>query len=126
MVGQKPLILVCDDELDVRLHLYQLLSSEGYRVGSSSGGWQVIRDITTQKPDLLVTDIRMPEMDGLELLERVKQASPDTKVILVTAYGDKDTRVESLKKGCDGFLQKPFKNAELVEMVRNMLEGVLP
>ena len=121
-----PRILVCDDEVDARLHLYELLSSEGYRVGTCSGGWQVIKDIADQLPDLLVADIRMPEMEGLELLERVKYASPDTKVILATAYGDKETRVESLRKGCDGFLQKPFKNAELIGMVRNVLVGILP
>ena len=125
MVEHKALILVCDDEVDARLHFYQLLSSEGYSVGVCSGGWEAIKEIANLQPDLLVAHIRMPEMDGLELLSRVKHASPKTKVILATAYGDKETRVESLRKGCDGFLQKPFKNAELIEMVRNVLEGVM-
>ena len=105
-------------------YLYELLASEGYRVGASSGGWAVLNDLAVQKPRVLVTDIRMPEMDGLELLERVKAASPGTRVILTTAYGDKDTRVKSFAKGCDGFITKPFKNAEFLEMVRKLVEEV--
>jgi CheY-like chemotaxis protein len=124
MTTEKPLILVVDDESDALSYLYDLLHNEGYRVLPISHPFDAIACTREKSPALIITDVRMPELDGIELLERVKQIAPQTRVVLLTAYGDWSMYEDVLRKGCDGMLLKPVSNREILRTVHQALEGV--
>ena len=115
MAGEK--ILVVDDEDVIRDLCYDVLTSEGYQVTTKSDGKSALEELGRSDIDLLITDIKMPEMDGLELFERVKQLSQDIVTVFITGHGTLDTAIESLMRGVDGFLLKPFAQDELLGAV---------
>lgn len=115
MAGEK--ILVVDDEEMIRDLCYHILTSEGYQVQMTSNGAAALEELKRDDPDLLITDIKMPEMDGLELFERVKQLNQDIVTIFITGHGTLDTAIESLMRGVDGFVLKPFTQEELLNAV---------
>lgn len=122
MVTEKPLILVVDDESDSLAYLFDLLHNEGYRVLPTPNPFQALELVTKKKPQVVISDLRMPDLDGLELLDRIKAASPKTRVILITAYGDRAMRRVIQAKGGEEMLPKPSPNADILKAVRNALE----
>ncbi len=116
MAGEK--ILVVDDEDMIRDLCYHILSSEGYQVSVASNGTEALDVLNRGDVDLLITDIKMPEMDGLELFERVKQRNQEIVSIFITGHGTLDTAIESLMRGVDGFVLKPFTQEELLIAVQ--------
>ena len=126
MTDEKPLILIVDDENDARGYLYALLDSEGYRVATSTGGMEALKYISGHKPDVVIADIRMPEMDGFELLERIQSASPKTQTILISAHGKREILLQALERGARGFLEKPYRNDRILETVSRVLQGATP
>ncbi len=115
MSGEK--ILIVDDEEMIRDLCYHILSSEGYQVSMASNGAAALEVLAKNDMDLLITDIKMPGMDGLELFERVKQQNQDIVSIFITGHGTLDTAIESLMRGVDGFVLKPFTQEELLVAV---------
>jgi putative nucleotidyltransferase with HDIG domain len=115
MAGEK--ILIVDDEEMIRDLCYHILSGEGYQVTVAANGRTALEELGRSDMDLLITDIKMPEMDGLELFERVKQLNQDIVTIFITGHGTLDTAIESLMRGVDGFVLKPFTQEELVGVV---------
>jgi len=115
MSGEK--ILVVDDEEMIRDLCYHILTAEGYQVTTASNGTAAFEELTRNDMDMLVTDIKMPGMDGLELFERVKQLNQDIVTIFITGHGTLDTAIESLMRGVDGFVLKPFTQEELLGAV---------
>ena len=110
-------ILVVDDESEMRVALETTLKREGYQpvcVEDGKKAWERIQDETF---DLIVSDVKMPRMDGVELLRAVKQHSPKTIVIMMTAYGDIDNAVETMKVGAFDYLLKPFSAEILISSV---------
>jgi DNA-binding NtrC family response regulator len=106
-------IMVVDDELIVRESLYHWFKKGGHTVEAVSSGIEAL-DILEKKPfEVLFVDMKMPRMNGLELLKRVKEAYPETIVILITAYGSIETSVEAMKLGASDYLLKPFKPDQL-------------
>ena len=99
MDTEKPLILVVDDESDSLAYLFDLLHNEGYRVMPTSSPLDALDMVTKRKPRLIISDLRMPDLDGMELLDRVKEMSPRSRVILLTAYGDRTMRQDVIRRG---------------------------
>jgi putative nucleotidyltransferase with HDIG domain len=115
MSGEK--ILVVDDEEMIRDLCDHILTAEGYQVITEQNGTAAFAVLNRNDIDMLVTDIKMPGMDGLELFERVKELNRDIVTIFITGHGTLDTAIESLMRGVDGFVLKPFTQEELLGAV---------
>jgi len=124
MNTEKSLILVVDDESDSLAYLFDLLHNEGYRVLPTSSPLEALEHAAKKKPQLIISDLRMPDMDGMELLDRVRTISPGTRVILLTAYGDWEMLQEVVRKGGEAMLLKPSSNSEILRTVRKALQEV--
>ena len=115
MAGEK--ILVVDDEDMIRDLCYHILTAEGYQVTTVPNAAAALEELDRAATDLMITDIKMPVMDGLELFERVKAQNQDIVTIFITGHGTLDTAIESLMRGVDGFVLKPFTQEELLGAV---------
>jgi len=118
----KDKILVADDEKSMREFLDIMLKKEGYRVTLASNGEEVIRLIEKDIFDLALVDLRMPKQDGLSVLRRIKTVSPETIVIVITAYASADTAIKAMKEGAYDYITKPFKIDEMKLVIQNALE----
>jgi two-component system nitrogen regulation response regulator GlnG len=119
-------ILIVDDEKGICDILYRLLDSHGFRPMVAHDGESALEMIRLGIPDLVVSDVRMPGMDGLELLRRVKKHEADLPVIMITGWGGIEGAVEALKQGASDYLTKPVDSQELVNRIRQALEAALP
>jgi signal transduction histidine kinase len=111
-------ILLVDDEEGIRKVLGILLSDMGYQVRTAENGVEALRIFKDERPPIVLTDIKMPEMDGIELLRRLKKISPDTEVIMVTGHGDMGLAIKSVKYEATDFVTKPI-NDEVLEIALN-------
>ncbi|MDZ7261567.1 MAG: sigma-54 dependent transcriptional regulator [candidate division KSB1 bacterium] len=115
-------LLIIDDERRMCQVLKAALESEGYSVELAFSGEQGLKEFKVKDFDLVITDLKMPDKDGLAVLEEVKKISPATEVILMTAYATAQTAVEAMKKGAYDYLIKPFEMDELKLKVRHIME----
>ncbi|HLP93422.1 MAG TPA: sigma-54 dependent transcriptional regulator [Saprospiraceae bacterium] len=115
-------ILIVDDEVPIRRTLRDILEFEGYDVDEASDGLECIAKVQKDKYDVVITDIKMPKMDGIEALERLQILSPETPVIMVSGHGTIDTAVEAVKKGAFDFISKPPDLNRMLITVRNALD----
>ena len=115
-------ILVVDDEQSLREVLSIMLKRAGYSVTSATDGEEAIEFIHKEIFDLVITDLRMPKIDGMEVLKAVKSASPETVVLIITAFATADSAVEAMKQGAYDYLTKPFQVDEVQLIIRNALE----
>ncbi|MCZ6738596.1 MAG: response regulator transcription factor [Actinobacteria bacterium] len=115
-----PRILVVDDEQKIRSLVASYLTSDGFDVVEASNGEEAIAAVSRRKPDLIVMDIRMPGMDGLEALTKIRTIS-DVSVILLTARAEETDRIIGLSVGADDYVTKPFSPRELVARVKAVL-----
>ncbi len=120
----KDKILVADDEQSMREFLDIMLKKEGYKVTLASNGEEVIHLIENDLFDLVLLDIRMPKLDGITALKRIKAISPETIVIMITAYASADTAIKAMKEGAYDYITKPFKVDEIKLIVKNALEKI--
>lgn len=114
-------IIVIDDESDTRVYLFELLRSEGYKVVTFENPYEALTRIHEIKPALVVLDVRMPQVNGIDFLPSIKTAVPDTPVLILTAYGNLDLFMEARSKGACEMLGKPFKAATLLKTVAKIL-----
>lgn len=115
-------ILVVDDETPIRRTLRDILEFEGYDVEEASDGMECVTKVQKEKFDVVIMDIKMPRMDGIEALERLQILSPETPVIMVSGHGTIDTAVEAVKKGAFDFISKPPDLNRMLITVRNALD----
>ena len=115
-------ILIVDDEVPIRRTLRDILEFEGYEVDEASDGLECVSKVQKEKYDVVITDIKMPKMDGIEALERLQILSPETPVIMVSGHGTIDTAVEAVKKGAFDFISKPPDLNRMLITVRNAIE----
>jgi len=115
-------ILIVEDELIARENLDHVLKKEGYETVAVDSGMQAFKELEKAEFDLVMTDLRMQQVDGLEVLERTKELYPDTEVIVITGFATVSTAVEAMQKGAYHYLPKPYKIDEVRILVRKALE----
>ena len=116
-------ILVADDDAVIREGLRRILTAEGYEVETVSNGRAALERLEQKRFRLLVTDLKMPGMSGLEVLQAIRNCQPELPVILITGYAAIDNAVEAMKSGATDYLSKPFANDELVSKVRHAIQS---
>ncbi|MBL8913655.1 MAG: sigma-54-dependent Fis family transcriptional regulator [Archangium sp.] len=119
---RKGRILVVDDQRNMRATTALLLRSEGYTVDEAGGGEEALAWLQDHQADLLLTDLKMEPMDGIQLLKRAIELQPRLSVIVMTAYGSIDTAVEAMRRGAYDYITKPFKDGELIHRIDKGLE----
>lgn len=120
---RKERILVVDDEMSMREFLEIFLTREGYEVSLAVSGEQACDILDREKFDLVITDIRMKDVDGIEVLKRAKETSPDTMVVMISAFATAATAVEAMREGAYDYIPKPFKVDEFKRIVREALKS---
>jgi two-component system response regulator HydG len=116
-------ILVVDDEATARSALTELLREEGFEVRSAADGFKALGQLDDWTPDLLLTDVKMPGMDGIELMRAVREKHGDLPVVVMTAFGSVEHAVSAMQQGANDYLTKPLNFPELLIVVRNVLAG---
>lgn len=115
-------ILVVDDEINIARGICEALGKEGYRTSSASNGLKALEEMRKGFFNLIIADVRMPGMNGLELLRQVKRKSPETVVVMLTAYGTIETAVEAMREGAYDYLSKPIDIKRLRVLAEKALE----
>lgn len=116
-------ILVIDDETIITISCERALIPEGYAVKSASSGEEGLQLMDKEPFDLILLDIKMPDMDGIEVLKRIKERWTDAKVIMITGYGSVETAVKSLKLGAFNYIEKPFSPDTLLMAVKEAFKN---
>jgi two-component system, NtrC family, response regulator HydG len=120
---QEVRVLVVDDEQNARGGLEKLLKQEGYHVGTAESGQRALEVAVELSPDVVVTDLKMPGIDGIELLRRLREQDPELPVIVVTAFGDVHNAVEAMRAGAENYLTKPIDFDALCVALERALDG---
>src|SRR5512147_512007 len=115
-------ILIVDDEKNIRLTLTESLASLAIETDTASNGEEALAKLKEKDFGVILLDIRMPGMDGMEVLRRVREIRPDIRVIMITAYGTVESAVEAMKLGAVDFLQKPFDPEQVRELVSRVID----
>ena len=116
-------ILVIDDQKTVCYSLQRLLQAEGYEVVTETNGEKAMELVAGISPDLVIMDVRMPEIDGLDALGRIKESHPEVQVIMMTAFSTTEKAIQAMKLGAYDYLLKPFDNDELLIRVRGAIKA---
>jgi len=114
-------ILVVDDEAVIREGMRRILESEGFRVETSASGRAAVEKIQEREFDVVITDLKMPGMDGIEVLKAIKILQPDVPVIIITGYATVDTAVEAMKNGAFDYIAKPFSPEQITEKAQKSI-----
>ena len=115
-------ILICDDAAFMRMMIKDILTKNGYTVvGEAENGAKAVEKHAELKPDLVLMDITMPEMDGIQALKKIKEADPSATVIMCSAMGQQAMVIESIQSGAKDFIVKPFQADRVLEAVRKVV-----
>lgn len=115
-------ILICDDAAFMRMMIKDILTKNGYTVaGEAENGAQAVEKYTELKPDLVLMDITMPEMDGIQALKKIRELDPKASVIMCSAMGQQAMVIESIQSGAKDFIVKPFQADRVLEAVRKVV-----
>ncbi len=117
-----PTILIIDDEKAIRKTLSEILSFEGYKIDEAADGEEGLKRFSEKSYDLVLCDIKMPKLDGIEFLEKAKMTNPDIPIIMISGHGNIDTAVEAVKKGAFDYISKPPDLNRLLITLRNATE----
>ena len=116
-------ILVVDDELDMLMLLRMIIEDNtDYEVDTTNNPSEALKMVMKNDYDLVISDLKMPGMDGLELFDEVKEMDPDLPLIIITAYGSLETSDEAIKKGVADFITKPFRKDSILFTINRVLE----
>src|SRR5690606_19814962 len=119
---ESPRILVVDDESAARSALTELLREEGFQVRNAADGYKALGQLEDWTPDLVITDVKMPGLDGIGLMKKVREQIEGVGVVVMTAFGSVENAVEAMQQGADDYLTKPVHFPELLVVVRRVLE----
>ena len=122
MVKQAKRILVVDDEENARIALTKLLANEGFNVDCVANGFEALNYLRQQEVDLIITDINMPEMNGITFLKELNKSFPKSNVIMVTAYGGVESYIEAMNLGAFEYINKPVKIEELKSILKKIFK----
>ncbi len=120
MAKQPKRILVVDDEENARIGLSRLLSNEGFLVDSVSNGYEALNYLGQQEVNLIISDINMPEMNGITFLKELNKKFPKSNVIMITAYGGVESYIEAMNLGVFEYINKPVKIDELKSIIKKI------
>ncbi len=122
-MGKQPKrILVVDDEENARIGLTRLLSHEGFLVDSVANGYEALNYLRQQEVNLIISDINMPEMNGITFLKELNKNFPKSNVIMITAYGGVESYIEAMNLGAFEYINKPVKIEELKSIIRKIFK----
>ncbi len=121
-MSTKPRILIVDDEAAMRESLKDWLMEDGYEVNSAESGETALKMAAERNWDIVLLDLKMPGMDGIETLEKIKEINPDTEVLMMTAYATVDTAVQAMKEGAFDYLVKPFDPDEVEIQIKKIVK----
>ena len=121
-IRRNPTVLVVEDDVEHRKAMLRILENEGYETVEADNGQDGLDYATSKKVDIVVTDLRLPVLDGVELLKRTKAIMPEVEVILITGHGTVEVAVEAIKEGAYDFITKPIKKAQLQHVVQKAAE----
>src|SRR6266700_2787526 len=122
-MAQQPHILIADDERSIRLMLETGLTLNGFRVTSVRNGREALDATQTEKFDAILSDIYMPDLGGLELVDALRAAEPNLPIVLMTAQGSLPVAVEAVTRGASDFIGKPFDISAVVALLKRLLEA---
>ncbi|MCR5607761.1 MAG: response regulator [Lachnospiraceae bacterium] len=115
-------ILICDDAAFMRMMIKDILSKNGYTIaGEAENGAKAVEKFNEVKPDLVMMDITMPEMDGIQALKKIKSVDADANVIMCSAMGQQAMVIESIQSGAKDFIVKPFQADRVLEAVKKAI-----
>lgn len=115
-------ILICDDAAFMRMMIKDILTKNGYNVaGEAENGAKAVEKYAELKPDLVLMDITMPEMDGIEALKKIKASDPSASVIMCSAMGQQAMVIEAIQSGAKDFIVKPFQAERVLEAVKKVV-----
>ena len=117
----KPKILIVDDEKNMRWAISRALEKEGYEIHEASNGQEGIETFERHRPDVILLDLKMPVMDGMETLKKIRETNTTTPILMLTAHGTMETAIEAMKLGAMDYLSKPFDVEELKVQIRKAL-----
>lgn len=115
-------ILVVDDEENARIGLSKLLEREGFEVESVSNGYEALNYLNQRQVNVIVTDINMPEMNGITFLKELNKSFPSSNVIMITAYGGVESYIEAMNLGAFEYINKPIKIEELKSILKKIFK----
>ena len=115
-------LLIVDDEQSYRQLLSLVFEGNGHTIRTASNGREAVEMLRQEPADLIISDVKMPDMDGIALLQAVREFLPDVAVVMMTAFASVETAREAFKLGADDFIQKPFDVEELKLIVKKALE----
>ncbi|HBR21014.1 MAG TPA: Fis family transcriptional regulator, partial [Nitrospiraceae bacterium] len=121
---QRARILIVDDEKIALKNLEHVMKKEGYEIVGTQSGQNALKLLESQQFDLVLTDLRMEKVDGMQILKRCRELYPDTEVIMITGYATLESAVESMKHGAFYYIAKPFKLDEVRKVVKEASEKV--
>jgi len=117
-------ILVVDDEENARVALSKILSREGYDVATAGNGFEALMYLREKEVELIITDINMPEMNGMVFLRELNKTHPASNVIMITAYGEVESYIEAMNLGAFEYINKPVKIDELKKIISKVFTQV--
>ena len=120
-----PNILIIDDERAIRNVLKEILSNEGFTVEEASDGEEGLKKFTTGPYDVVLCDIKMPKLDGIEFLQKVIESNSEVPVIMISGHGNIETAVDAVKKGAFDYISKPPDLNRLLITIRNALDKTI-
>lgn len=123
LAKQPKRILVVDDEENARIGLSRLLINEGFLVDSVSNGYEALNYLRQQEVNLIISDINMPEMNGISFLKELNKNFPKSNVIMITAYGGVESYIEAMNLGVFEYINKPVKIEELKSILKKIFKG---
>jgi two-component system chemotaxis response regulator CheY len=116
-----PKILIVDDAEFLRVRISKMLTGDGFEVVEAENGLKAIEAFQANKPDMVLMDITMPEMDGLTALKELKKIDPNVKVVMLTALGQESVVLEAVKSGAKDFVVKPFERDRVMSAINKLL-----
>ena len=115
-------VMICDDAAFMRMMIKDILTKNGYEIAAEAeNGQKAVENYPEAKPDLVLMDITMPEMDGIEALKKIKELDPNAKVIMCSAMGQQAMVIEAIQSGAKDFIVKPFQAERVLEAVKKVV-----
>ncbi len=115
-------ILIVDDDEEICKNLGEVLEDDGYDVEYVTSGKEALEKVTKEKYDIVITDLVMPKISGMDLLSYIKRERPETEVVMITAFGSIENAVEAMRRGASDYIEKPFKLNEIRTSIKRVLE----